>query len=135
MGAVAIGAILDAAECSVSASKTIRTVLGAFVTGEECPTTQTATRREEVESLMMADYQAPEGGSREAVLLEAMVPHPDLCNCCVHHLKQYQVLRESTEKNKGRDKSRPAVHTPLPVMKKVMDSTISQSIRNNSPFV
>ena len=45
MGAVAIGAILDAAECSVSASKTIRTVLGAFVTGGECPTMPMVMRR------------------------------------------------------------------------------------------
>ena len=87
MRAVAIDAILNAAECSVSASKTIRTILGAFVTGGECPTMPTAAWREEEESLVMAEYQAPEGGGREAVLLEAMVPCPDLCYCCVHPLK------------------------------------------------
>ena len=59
-GVVAVGALHDAAECSVSASKT---------------------------SLVMAEYQATEGGGREAVLLEAMVPRPDLCYCCVHPLK------------------------------------------------
>ena len=85
-GAVTIGAILDAAECSVSALKTIP-ILGAFVTGGECPTMPTAAWREEEESLVMAEYQAPEGGGREAVLLEAMVPCPDLCYCCVHPLK------------------------------------------------
>jgi hypothetical protein len=86
-GVVAIGATLDAAECSVSAPKTIRTVLGAFVTGGECPTTSTATWSKEEESLVMAEYQAPEGGGWEAVLLEAMVPRPYLCYCCVHPLE------------------------------------------------
>jgi len=85
--AVTICAILNAAKCSVSASKTIRSVLGAFITGGKCPTMLTVTRREEEELLVMTEYQAPEGGSWEAVLLEAMVPCPDVCSCCVRPLK------------------------------------------------